>query len=301
MTVPTMSDPPTEILGQPGEHCTHCGSPLATDQRYCLSCGHRRGGPRVDFRSELGLVDESPAPPPATAPRPAGQREQLPVAAALLAALIALGIGVLIGHGSRDEPAPVAQRPPIVNISGAGAPPASTTAPAATGAVVSDDWTATKTAWTVQLQAFPKATTQAATILAAKSDAEGKGATGVGTLDGDAHGAPAPGSYVLFSGQHTSQKAADSALSKLKGDFPDAAVMKVAGTDGAPQDDAADTSSDAGAKDATTKALKNESKVSGKAYSEQSKKLPSKIGTSGPAPTKDDKQPGGGTSATEIG
>jgi len=32
-----------DVPGRPGGACAECGTPLAPDQRYCLSCGHRRG------------------------------------------------------------------------------------------------------------------------------------------------------------------------------------------------------------------------------------------------------------------
>ena len=40
-------------LGKNGEPCANCGSPLAADQRYCLECGTRRGGPRIPFEQQL--------------------------------------------------------------------------------------------------------------------------------------------------------------------------------------------------------------------------------------------------------
>ena len=38
--------------------CSGCGHPMATDQRYCLECGTRRGGPRVDFDEYLGASEQ---------------------------------------------------------------------------------------------------------------------------------------------------------------------------------------------------------------------------------------------------
>jgi hypothetical protein len=41
---PGATGPPgDDVPGRAGERCTECGTPLAPDQRYCLSCGHRRG------------------------------------------------------------------------------------------------------------------------------------------------------------------------------------------------------------------------------------------------------------------
>ena len=39
------------VVGQEGDTCEQCGSVLATDQRYCLNCGWRRGESRVDYET----------------------------------------------------------------------------------------------------------------------------------------------------------------------------------------------------------------------------------------------------------
>jgi hypothetical protein len=97
---------------------------LASDQRYCLNCGARRGAPRIDFRRQLGTpagrgeengrapVTESP-PPPAAESRP--QRDYTPLAAVGGIAVLGLMllVGVLIGKGdggSEPAPAPVVVR-----------------------------------------------------------------------------------------------------------------------------------------------------------------------------------------------
>ena len=41
------------VVGQEGDTCEQCGSVLATDQRYCLNCGWRRGESRVDYEKRL--------------------------------------------------------------------------------------------------------------------------------------------------------------------------------------------------------------------------------------------------------
>ena len=58
-TIETLPEP---RLGEPGEACAECGSPLAADQRYCLECGTRRGDPRLDYGNYLknGGGDEPP-------------------------------------------------------------------------------------------------------------------------------------------------------------------------------------------------------------------------------------------------
>lgn len=107
-----------------GEPCAQCGSPLAADQRYCLNCGHRRGGPRVDYKQRLaasGPGAAEPAPPQAPPPpagggepaRPAkAERDYAPLAAVGGIAILGLMllVGVLIGRGNGDAapaPAPV--------------------------------------------------------------------------------------------------------------------------------------------------------------------------------------------------
>ena len=64
------------LTARVGRDCANCGARLATDQRYCLRCGTRRGPlpPAVD--STLREMRVSPAPvihkpPPAPEPRPA--------------------------------------------------------------------------------------------------------------------------------------------------------------------------------------------------------------------------------------
>jgi hypothetical protein len=125
--------PPTISHGEP---CPNCGAPLAADQRYCLACGARRGSARRPFAR-----GPAPAPEATTAvtsvretPEAARLRTNLSVLGALGCLLLALGIGVLIGRGGADrgtgKPAPAQ----VITVSGAAAPAAATTPPAATTA-----------------------------------------------------------------------------------------------------------------------------------------------------------------------
>ena len=60
-----------------GEQCPSCGKPMATDQRYCLECGSRRGDPRLPFMDAVVFMEASKQPErPAAARRrcrPAGE------------------------------------------------------------------------------------------------------------------------------------------------------------------------------------------------------------------------------------
>jgi hypothetical protein len=114
-------------MSKDGEPCAQCGSPLAADQRYCLNCGSRRGGPRVDYRQRMAVATEvsSPAPPsepalsePAKSAKP--ERDYAPFAAVGGIAVLGLMllVGVLIGRGD-GESAPAAT--PVVVPAGAAA------------------------------------------------------------------------------------------------------------------------------------------------------------------------------------
>jgi hypothetical protein len=112
-----------------GEPCEECGSPLAADQRYCLNCGRRRGGPRVDYRHYMGGgVGSGSGEPPAPQPRqpsagdepPKPQRDYAPLAAVGGIAVLGLMllVGVLIGKGNNDNTA--ATPPPVIRVPATG-------------------------------------------------------------------------------------------------------------------------------------------------------------------------------------
>jgi hypothetical protein len=123
---PTRSAAQAPAAPRQGEPCEECGSPLDSDQRYCLNCGRRRGGPRVDYRHYMGSGGGGPAEPPASTPQapPAEdepskpQRDYAPLAAVGSIAVLGLMllIGVLIGKGNGDTttaaPAPVVIKGP---------------------------------------------------------------------------------------------------------------------------------------------------------------------------------------------
>lgn len=92
------------------QQCADCGSPLAEDQRYCLSCGARVGVRSAQLEGILRRVGrqahaplgaaESPAAPVPTAPastRTPGLRLPSPRISALLV-LVFLGFGMILGR-----------------------------------------------------------------------------------------------------------------------------------------------------------------------------------------------------------
>ncbi len=93
------SERPTgELLSAPaGDRCATCHSPLASDQRYCVDCGERRGKAR--FSSATRAAQAAPAPALAPAPSP---RHRVSAGTTLVAGvatlLLALGLGFLMGH-----------------------------------------------------------------------------------------------------------------------------------------------------------------------------------------------------------
>lgn len=119
----TDRDRQAQVIGEQGEPCQGCGSPLAADQRYCLNCGKRRGGPRVDYgqimggakadNSGNGRQEPASTPAPTAADeKPGHERDYAPLAAVGGIAVLGLMllVGVLIGKGNTSAssaPAPI--------------------------------------------------------------------------------------------------------------------------------------------------------------------------------------------------
>jgi hypothetical protein len=105
------------MLGAEGDECRECGSPLATDQRYCLECGDRRTGPRVDFAHHLrnaGPDAHVDAGAVAAAEGKSGSDwgGAKGVAGGIAVLGIMLLLGVLIGRGQTTT---TAQQPVVVS------------------------------------------------------------------------------------------------------------------------------------------------------------------------------------------
>jgi hypothetical protein len=96
-------DPPADAAasvslltaGAAGDKCVQCGATLAPDQRYCVECGTRRGQPRFSLRPAAAPS----APAEQSKPDGRGGAWSSTMAlAAVVALLLALGVGLLIGH-----------------------------------------------------------------------------------------------------------------------------------------------------------------------------------------------------------
>lgn len=78
------------------DRCANCGAELALDQRYCVECGTRRGGPRFTLATQaLATTSSASSSPSTVSGRSADAR--LVALLALITVLLALGVGVLIG------------------------------------------------------------------------------------------------------------------------------------------------------------------------------------------------------------
>jgi hypothetical protein len=290
-------------LARETEPCAACGALLASDQRYCLSCGERRADTRVPFPSAspaAPVAATAPPPPRRVASRGPGGIPGWAMSALFGlagAAALALGIraGVLIAGGG-DDPAPVvaAATPTVTATPSAAAPtPNPTPDPAATAeATFTPDWPAGQTGWTVQLKTLPKDGTTPEAIAAAKSEAAGQGAADVGALDSDEFATLDGGHYVIYSTVATTKQDAEATLDAIKANFPGAKVVEVG-------DKASPT---------PTPVRKSKSDLEQQEQSQtpedaqkNTRKAPPTVESEGTPPPADDKKPGGDSDATEIG
>ncbi len=102
-----------------GERCSDCGAPLASDQRYCIECGQRRGKPRFSVAS-----------PSTAAASPKRERRRLPrpssaggatLVAGVATLLLAMGVGFEIGHSNAATTKTTAAAPPeVITVNGGG-------------------------------------------------------------------------------------------------------------------------------------------------------------------------------------
>jgi hypothetical protein len=114
--------------------CRTCGSPLATDQRYCLQCGERNGATRLDWKAMVvGSAAGAPVPSSALAEHDDGVGPGLPtprIAAALVLGVLAFGVVVGNATGPDATAAGAGGRADVTILAAAPVTPAS--APAAT-------------------------------------------------------------------------------------------------------------------------------------------------------------------------
>ena len=118
-----------------GRECANCGTHLATDQRYCVSCGTRRGPLPASVDSTLRDMRVPPAPvietpPPAPEPRPPFGHQLPTPRVASLAVMAMLSFGVVAGSLTQPGGVEALARSIVVSVS---PPPAPAPAAADTG------------------------------------------------------------------------------------------------------------------------------------------------------------------------
>jgi hypothetical protein len=125
-----------------GERCPSCRARLAADQRYCLECGQRRGEPRLPFMDAVSFMDATARRRrgEATAPVAPPPRRRMSPNSTLIAGVgtlvVAMGVGVLIGHSSNRGEAASSGKPTVQVVKlGAGEAGSATAATASGGAV----------------------------------------------------------------------------------------------------------------------------------------------------------------------
>jgi hypothetical protein len=127
-------DAPTQQLGMTtvGDRCVNCGAPLSSDQRYCVNCGERRGKPRFALAEPGTQVTQSTVAAPRSPRRPRAS-SGFTLIAGIATLLLAMGVGVLIGHNSASNGSPRTGTQPVnITLNGGGSSGAATTPTTAT-------------------------------------------------------------------------------------------------------------------------------------------------------------------------
>jgi hypothetical protein len=116
------------VAGTVGDRCVSCGTPLTSDQRYCVNCGERRGKARFTLPASDAPTSESLIPSPPPPPRAPRASSGTTIIAGVGTLLLAMGVGVLIGRDSSNMTnKTVAAAPTVVTVAGGAASGASTT------------------------------------------------------------------------------------------------------------------------------------------------------------------------------
>jgi hypothetical protein len=112
--------PTTELVSAAvGDRCGNCQTPLASDQRYCVNCGERRGKARFSF--DTLNAQQAPAETPKKPSRKPRISSTVAFVASIATLLLALGVGVLIGHTNNNTKTTAAAAPSqVIKIEGGG-------------------------------------------------------------------------------------------------------------------------------------------------------------------------------------
>jgi hypothetical protein len=139
-TEPQVNDEPAThplLSATVGDRCVSCGTPMSSDQRYCVACGERRGKPRFALPAggtagALPSTEIAPASASPPAPRAPRASSGTTIVAGVGTLLLAMGVGVLIGRNSASNvnSRPVQAAAPTVVTVGGGAGTGTTAATA---------------------------------------------------------------------------------------------------------------------------------------------------------------------------
>ena len=118
------------------DHCVNCGAPLASDQRYCVNCGERRGKPRFALAAqhEDPVAQATTTSSSSSSPRRSRTSAGFNLIAGIATLLLAMGVGVLIGHSNSGSTTPKQAAAPNITINGGGSANGSASTAASTGA-----------------------------------------------------------------------------------------------------------------------------------------------------------------------
>jgi hypothetical protein len=124
----------TSLAPVPSESqtCANCSAPLVADQRYCLSCGHPVSPVRLAFldvleserQPQLGAGGATSTMPVAFTPYiepaagPAWLRRYAPLLSVLSVLLLAMIVGLLVGHWVTQSKAPATAQ--VIKVEGLG-------------------------------------------------------------------------------------------------------------------------------------------------------------------------------------
>jgi hypothetical protein len=128
---PTRELPVVSAAGS-GDKCSNCGATLAHDQRYCVHCGERRGQSTLPKAEPVTEVRST-----RTRSSAARRTPRLSSGATLVSfvgvLLLAVGLGVLIGHSGKNTPTPkAAAAPQVITVQSSGGSGVATAATTAT-------------------------------------------------------------------------------------------------------------------------------------------------------------------------
>ena len=274
-----------------------CGAPLATDQRYCLNCGARRGdaAASVPSKSSSGSAarrtDRAPAPGRTTR-----------------AARLDAGHGARGARHPRDRararrpdrarPARTATRPQVVSLGEGGARP-----PALGGGEAVEARSGARRARPGR-RARRAGRSSSARCRRTRSAAggpgrarrrRGEGREGRRALDSDEYESLPGGSYIVYSGVYDDKGAATKALKGLQKDFPDAQVIEV--SQAKPKGEKVDIGH---AETLDTEGAAGARRPERRRVRQEVAQAPGRNGDPGDAPPKDNKAPGGGSDPTVI-